>query len=55
VEEIYSDGFDSRDAGNGFVGSYPERKPHQPRRTRTGIAVLYIGDEAEKQALLLGS
>ena len=38
----------------GFVWSYPERKPGQPRLIRTDIAVLYVGDEAEKQALLLG-
>ena len=40
--------------GKGFVWSYPERKPGQPRLIRTDIAVLYVGDEAEKQALLLG-
>ena len=54
VEEIDSDGFDFRVAGKGFVWSYPERLPGQPRRIRTDIAVLYVGDEAEKQALLLG-
>jgi len=54
VEEIDSDGFDFRVGGKGFVWSYPERLPGQPRRIRTGIAVLYVGDEAEKQALLLG-
>jgi hypothetical protein len=54
VEEIDSDGFDFRVAGKGFVWSYPERQPGQPRRIRTDIAVLYVGDEAEKQALLLG-
>jgi len=54
VEEIDSDGFDFRVGGNGFVWSYPERSPGQPRRIRTDIAVLYVGDEAEKQALLLG-
>jgi hypothetical protein len=54
VEEIDSDGFDFRVAGKGFVWSYPERRPGQPRRIRTDIAVLYVGDEAEKQALLLG-
>jgi hypothetical protein len=54
VEEIDSDGFDFRVGGKGFVWSYPERKPGQPRRIRTDIAVLYVGDEAEKQALLLG-
>src|SRR5258707_15461577 len=54
VEEIESDGFDFRVAGKGFVWSYPERRPGQPRLIRTDIAVLFVGDEAEKQALLLG-
>jgi hypothetical protein len=54
VEEIDSDGFDFRVAGKGFVWSYPERLPGKPRGIRTDIAVLYVGDEAEKQALLLG-
>jgi len=54
VEEIDSDGFDFRAAGRGFIWSYPERRPGQPRQIRTDIAVLYVGDEAEKQALLLG-
>jgi hypothetical protein len=54
VVEIDSDGFDFRVAGHGFIWSYPERTPGQPRRIRTDIAVLYVGDEAEKQALLLG-
>ena len=54
VAEIDSDGFDFRVAGKGFVWSYPERLPGQPRRIRTDVAVLYVGDEAEKQALLLG-
>lgn len=54
VEEIPSDGFDFRTAGKGFVWSYPERVPGKRRRIRTDIAVLYVGDEAEKQALLLG-
>jgi hypothetical protein len=54
VQEIDSDGFDFRVGGQGFVWSYPERQPGQPRVIRTDIAVLYVGDEAEKQALLLG-
>lgn len=54
VVEIDSDGFDFRVAGHGFVWSYPERSPGKPRVIRTDIAVLYVGDEAEKQALLLG-
>ena len=54
VVEIDSDGFDFRVGGKGFVWSYPERSPGKPRVIRTDIAVLYVGDEAEKQALLLG-
>jgi hypothetical protein len=54
VAEIDSDGFDFRVADKGFVWSYPERRPGKPRLIRTDIAVLYVGDEAEKQALLLG-
>jgi hypothetical protein len=54
VVEIDSDGFDFRVADKGFVWSYPERRPGQPRRIRTDIAVLFVGDEAEKQALLRG-
>jgi hypothetical protein len=54
VEEIDSDGFDFRVGGRGFVWSYPERQPGQGRVIRTDIAVLFVGDEAEKQALLLG-
>jgi hypothetical protein len=54
VEEIDSDGFDFRVDGKGFVWSYPQRQPGQRRVIRTDIAVLYVGDEAEKQALLLG-
>ena len=54
VEEIDSDGFDFRVGGKGFVWSYPERLPGQRRVIRDDIAVLYVGDEAEKQALLLG-
>src|SRR5437763_9651329 len=54
VVEIDSDGFDFRVAGKGFVWSYPERSPGGPRRIRTDVAVLFVGDEAEKQALLLG-
>jgi hypothetical protein len=54
VEEIDCDGFDFRVGGKGFVWSYPERRAGQRRVLRTDIAVLYVGDEAEKQALLLG-
>ena len=54
VVEIDSDGFDFRVADKGFVWSYPERRPGQPRVIRTDVAVLFVGDEAEKQALLLG-
>ncbi len=54
VMEIESDGFDFRVANRGFVWSFPERVPGGPRRIRTDVAVLFVGDEAEKQALLLG-
>lgn len=54
VVEIDSDGFDFRVGDKGFVWSYPERVPGRGRVIRTDIAVLYVGDEAEKQALLLG-
>jgi len=54
VEEIDSEGFDFRVRGRGFVWSYPERIPGRRRVLRTDIAVLYVGDEAERQALLRG-
>ena len=54
VVEIPSEGFDFRVAGKGFIWSYPERIKGKPRVIRTDIAVLYVGDEAEKQALVLG-
>ena len=54
VEEIDSAGFDFRVGGHGFVWSYPERHPGRPRVIRTDVAVLFVGDEAEKQALLKG-
>lgn len=54
VVEIDSDGFDFRVGGHGFVWSYPERHPGRRRVIRTDIAVVYVGDEAEKQALVLG-
>src|SRR5471030_328247 len=54
AQEISSEGFDFRVGGKGFVWSYPERRPGKSRVIRTDIAVLFVGDEAEKQALLLG-
>ena len=54
VVEVDSDGFDFRVGGRGFVWSYPERHPGRPRVIRTDTAVLFVGDEAEKQALLKG-
>src|SRR3974390_591753 len=54
VAEIDCDGFDFRVGGRGFVWSYPEYLPGRPRHIRSDVAVLYVGDEAEKQALLLG-
>ena len=41
VEEIDSDGFDFRVGGNGFVWSYPERRPGRaagdPHRRRRAV------------------
>src|SRR4029450_7587329 len=54
VEEIDSDGFDFRVGNKGFVWSYPERRPGKARVIRTDIAVLFVGDEAEKEARVLG-
>lgn len=54
VVEIESDGFDFRVGNRGFVWSYPERRPGKSRLIRTDVAVLFVGDEAEKQALLRG-
>jgi len=54
VEEIASEGFDFRVGGKGFIWSWPERSPGRRRVIRTDVAVLFAGDEAEKQALLLG-
>src|SRR5664279_2950309 len=54
VAQIESDGFDFRVVGKGFIWSYPEPRPGKPRLIRTDIAVLFVGDQAEKQALLLG-
>jgi hypothetical protein len=54
VVEIPSAGFDFRVADKGFIWSYPERSPGKPRVIRADIAVLFVGDEDEKQALLLG-
>jgi hypothetical protein len=52
--EIDSDGFDFRVGNRGFAWSWPEYVPGRRRVIRTDVAVLYVGDEAEKQALLLG-
>ena len=54
VVEIESEGFDFRVGDKGFVWSYPERIPGRRRVIRTDVAVLFVGDEAEKQALLKG-
>jgi hypothetical protein len=54
VAEVASEGFDFRVGGRGFVWSWPERIPGRRRVIRTDVAVLYVGDEAEKQALVLG-
>lgn len=52
--EIPSDGFDFRVHNRGFVWSYPEHVPGRRRVIRTDLAVLYVGDESERQALLRG-
>ncbi len=54
VVENPGEGFDFRVRGKGFVWSWPERVPGRRRVIRTDVAVLYVGDEAEKQALLRG-
>lgn len=54
VVEIDSDGFDFRVGNKGFVWSYPEREPGKRRVIRSDIAVVFVGDEAEKQALVKG-
>src|SRR5262249_15058142 len=54
VEEIDCDGFDFRVGGKGFVWSYPERRRAMPGVTATDIAVLLVGDEPKKRALLPG-
>jgi hypothetical protein len=54
VVEIDSDGFDFRVNNRGFVWSYPDRQPGKGRVIRTDIAVLFVGDQAEKQALIKG-
>ena len=54
VVEVESDGFDFRVGGHGFAWSYPERSPGRPRTLRTDVAVIFVGDEAEEQALLQG-
>jgi len=53
VVEIPSEGFDFRVDGKGFIWSYPDRESGR-RVIRTDVAVIYVGDEAEKQALLKG-
>ena len=53
VVEIPSEGFDFRVGGKGFIWSYPDREGGR-RVIRTDVAVIYVGDEAEKQALLKG-
>ena len=54
VEEIPCEGFDFRVGSKGFVWSYPERIAGRPRQLRVDIAVLYVGDASEREALLLG-
>ena len=51
VVEIPSEGVDFRVGGKGFIWSYPDREGGR-RVIRTDVAVIYVVDEAEKQALL---
>jgi hypothetical protein len=53
VVERACEGFDFKVGGKGFVWAYPDFST-RPRVIRDDIAVLYVGDEAEKQALVLG-
>ncbi|CAA9245212.1 MAG: Protein of unknown function DUF661 [uncultured Actinomycetospora sp.] len=53
VEERDCDGFDFRVHGQGFIWSYPDRSGGR-RVLRTDVAVLFVGDEAERLALLRG-
>jgi hypothetical protein len=53
AQEIPSEGFDYRVGGKGFIWSYPDREGGR-RIIRTDVAVIYVGDEAEKQALVKG-
>ena len=53
VVEIPSDGFDFRVNNKGFVWSYPEYRGGR-RVIRTDLAVIFVGDEGERQALMLG-
>jgi hypothetical protein len=53
AQEIPSEGFDYRVGGKGFIWSYPDREGGR-RVIRTDVAVIYVGDEAEKQALVKG-
>jgi hypothetical protein len=52
IVEIDSAGFDFRVGNMGFVWSYPESVPGRPRVIRSDIAVLYVSDEADRQALV---
>ncbi len=54
VVEIDSDGFDFRVGNKGFVWSWPQRVPGKPRVIRLDVAVLYVGDVSEQQALVKG-
>jgi len=53
-EDRSATGSTSGSAARGSSGRIPNAGRAQPRVLRTDIAVLYVGDEAEKQALLLG-
>jgi hypothetical protein len=54
VAEIESDDFDFRVAGQGLSGLTPSADRASRGSSGPDIAMLFVGDEAEKQALLLG-
>src|SRR5262249_25751347 len=55
AEEIGCGGLDFPVGAQGFVWPAPEGRPGRPGVTRTDSAVWLAGEEAEKQALLLGA
>ncbi len=56
LENVVEDGdYAFRVGSRGFVWPYPERiAPKRPRVTRFDIFVMWLGNDADKQALLFG-